>query len=111
MSEHLQFVARIFVPTSGDMGKHVRLWDAKTLKTDRTWGGKFGRTYKIAFSPDQHTLAIAERGGERPLQVSHRIRLVDYQTGKNIGNLTGHTDRIVTLAFSPNGKPTLPVTV
>lgn len=87
-----------------DSDKQVRLWDIKTQQTVRTWSSQFGSAYKIAFSPDQHTLAIAEWGGERSLQVSNRIRLVDYRTGKEIGTLVGHTERINALAFSADGK-------
>jgi WD40 repeat protein len=51
---------------------------------------------RIAFSPDGRTLALA-------LYNDHTIRLWDVATATEIAALTGHTDRIMDLTFSPDG--------
>ncbi len=51
----------------------------------------------ITFSPDGKVLILL--GPQK-----HRIKLFDVETGKFIGNLTGHTEPIETLVFSHDGK-------
>jgi WD40 repeat protein len=50
----------------------------------------------LAFSPDGHMLASTGR-------TSSEIRLWQMDTGRNVQNLAGHTDRINAVAFSPDG--------
>ncbi len=57
------------------------------------------------FSPDGRILAVV--GKARPqqkLKTERRIALYDVKTGDHIRTLTGHSDKIVSLAFSPDGK-------
>ncbi|HEY6489456.1 MAG: c-type cytochrome domain-containing protein [Terracidiphilus sp.] len=49
----------------------------------------------VKFSPDGHILAV---GGYQ------EVRLIDTDTGKLIGRLTGHADAVRSIAFSPDGK-------
>jgi hypothetical protein len=80
----------------------VRLWTVATGTLAATITGN-GAAYSLAFSPDGGTLAIANT-----LAASKRydnpIRLWDTATGQDAGELTGHTNGIETLAFSPDGK-------
>ena len=49
----------------------------------------------MAFSPDHHTVAIAED--------DNSLRLVDFESGATSGFLRGHAVKISTVAFSPDG--------
>ena len=53
-----------------------------------------GRPDKLDFSPDGKILAGCGR----------EVYLWDVKTGKLIDTLTGHTDQVFTIAFSPDGK-------
>jgi WD40 repeat protein len=57
-----------------------------------------GRTIAIAYSRDQLVGTSLEGKPE------YRIGLLDAQTGLEERNLSGHTNQIGTLAFSPDGK-------
>ena len=56
--------------------------------------GKGGITGEIAYSPDGTRLAVAGSIG---------IWLYDAQTGEALDLLTGHTDRVLSVSFSPDG--------
>jgi WD40 repeat protein len=50
----------------------------------------------LAFAPDGKVLAV---GGADQV-----VRLWDPQSGKALGNLRGHTDRILRIVFTPDGR-------
>ena len=54
-----------------------------------------GTISEIAYSPDGKYLAVA---------ISTEIWLYDAQTGKELNLLTGHTDVVISIAFSPDGN-------
>ena len=54
-----------------------------------------GRANEITFSPDGNTLAVAGSIG---------VWLYDVRTHKEVSLLTGHTDDVICVAFSPNGE-------
>jgi WD40 repeat protein len=62
--------------------------------------------WRIAYSPDGKQLAVTTgdwtRKGDR--QVNCLVRLLDVETGKEVRRFEGHTDQIVSVAFSPDGK-------
>ena len=54
-----------------------------------------GRVNEVKCSPDGTKLAVASSIG---------IWIYDAQTGEEIDLLTGHTDSVYSVAFSPDGK-------
>jgi WD40 repeat protein len=61
--------------------------------------------YSLAFSPDGKTLATGSRiYNQRMSQATGVLKLWDVETGKQRKALTGHTEGIGKLAFSPDGK-------
>jgi WD40 repeat protein len=63
-------------------------------------GGRsgFNPVLIVAFSPDGHTVAVGEVGGE-----PHDVTLLDAESGKVVASLTGHQTGVHALAFSPDG--------
>ena len=52
----------------------------------------------LAFSADAKQLAVANLGGQG------EVGIVDAQSGKKLATLAGHTDRVVGVVFTPDGK-------
>ncbi len=75
--------------------KTIRLWDVNTGECRKVLVGHTSSIWSIAFSPDSQTLAS---GGDEPT-----VRLWDVNTGE-CRNLSGHTDQILTVAFSLDGR-------
>ena len=71
----------------------VHLWDVKTSKILQTLQVKFAPS--VAFSPDGKALACPE---------SYSATLWDTETGELLQELNGHTDSVVSVAFSPQGR-------
>jgi len=71
----------------------VKIYEAATLRLLRSIGEE--EPAALALSPDGKLLAWAARGSP--------IRLVDLSNGEEVGTLTGHTDVVQALAFSPDG--------
>jgi WD40 repeat protein len=74
----------------------VRIWDTMTAQelrridikeSDRLWG--------LAMGPDGKVLAVC---------AGKRISLIDASNGKRLGTLSGHIDKVNSVAFSPDGK-------
>ena len=74
-------------------GSEIRLWDPSTQAHKTTFMGQ--RAYALAYSPDGRTLAAGRWQG---------IDLLNVQTGKRKSSLSGHTEHVRVLAFSPDGK-------
>lgn len=76
----------------------IHIWDADTrqpIKTLNESKDKFGFARSIVFSPDGKTLFCGTDDG---------IPLWDAHTGEHKKILTGHTDSVATIAFSPDDK-------
>ena len=89
--------------TSGDL----RLWDAATGQLKATFLGHNDSILSVAFSPDGNTLATG--GGWpgnsfRSGQQDKGVRLWDPDTGQLKATITGLTDSVRSLAFSPDGN-------
>ena len=76
------------------MGK-VRLWNAITLKLERTLTGHTNTVDAVVFSPDGDMLVSSSR--------DQTIRLWNPHNGKLKRTLIGHTDEVMRMAFSPDG--------
>jgi WD40 repeat protein len=88
--------------------KTVKLWEAGTGKWQKTLEGHVAGVLAIAFSPDGKLLASVamvddnERiAGQVP---KPEIKLWDAENGNEVATLTGHTNHIYGVAFSPDGK-------
>ncbi len=77
-------------------GAEIRLWDTATGACKRTLTAQ-GSVTCVAFSPDEGTLAGGEGWPE------HVVRLWDAATGVQKYALSGHTDWVEGVAFSPDG--------
>jgi WD40 repeat protein/Flp pilus assembly protein TadD len=91
---------------SGCAKREIRLWDidkGQALGVPLTGPGD--EVESLAFSPDGHTLAASSCSkAERFGCTQSEIRLWDSDKGQELGApLTGATDRVVALAFSPDG--------
>ena len=92
---------------SGDSGyNRIRLWDADTGQLKTTLVGHMDSILSVVFSPDGSTLASG--GGWPNNNRSNRkqdagIRLWDVTTGQLKATLTGATDSVGSVAFSPDG--------
>ena len=103
----------IFTPdgrhlVSAGYDKLIRVWNLETGKTVRTlWGqidaGDEGKIYAMALSPDGRWLAVgglmATFNGDNHKEVG-TIRLYDFTNGKLVTLLKGHTNVVLSLAFS-----------
>jgi WD40 repeat protein len=90
----------------------AQVWDAATgklLVRQQVPGLSFGA---LDISPDNRTVATAFEGaaivhyrdGRDCLHTDRAVRLWDLATGKELRVLRGHTDRVISVAFSPDGK-------
>ena len=74
-------------------GSEIRLWNPSTQAHKTTFMGQ--QASSLAYSPDGRTLAAGRWQG---------IDLLNVQTGKRKSSLSGHTEHVRVLAFSPDGK-------
>jgi len=104
----------IIITKAGDIitcsnDKTIRVWDSKTGKEKRKILGQIGKgsgeIYAIALSPDEKWLAVGGMlAGENNRDIACAIRIYNYHTGKLIKVLKSHTDVVLDLSYSPDGK-------
>jgi Flp pilus assembly protein TadD len=84
----------------GDTAERVTLWDLATGRESATLPSRLLREFSGSgwLSPDQRIVASADAGWPFP------INLWDAATGKQRIALRGHTKRVKTLTFSPDGR-------
>jgi RNA polymerase sigma factor (sigma-70 family) len=97
-----------FVSTGGD---HLaRRWEVPTGREIATYGQQIDRDkpyemtrwmHAVAFAPDGKTLATGDHA--EGWQV-HTIRIWDAAAAKQLRTLEGHTNGVLCLAYSPDGK-------
>lgn len=87
------------IATARERDNTVYFWDAATGKSKGTLE-RIGRgsIQSFMYSPDGDTFATA--GG----WTDNVVQLWDAQTGAHIKALTGHTQRVNAIAYSPDGK-------
>ncbi len=74
----------------------VKSWDLTTLREIRSIKGPRLEINTIAISPDNRTVATANKEGT--------IMLFDLVTGRKLATLQGHRGWVLSVAFSPDGK-------
>jgi WD40 repeat protein/serine/threonine protein kinase len=84
----------------------VKVWDAAAGQEQLTLKGHTGTVTSVAFRPDGKRLASA--GGlwddKQRKYVSVEVKVWDARTGQEQLNLRGHTSRVSSVAFRPDGK-------
>ena len=85
---------------SGSLEQVIKVWDVETRRVTGTWEvPRDSDSYwdiPVAFSPDGTRLASGFQDGT--------VRLWEVATQTEVGTLEGHTDRVASVAFSPDGK-------
>ncbi|HLJ11571.1 MAG TPA: hypothetical protein VKU82_10295, partial [Planctomycetaceae bacterium] len=79
----------------------LRLWNAKSAAEIARFEGEFGGLSAVGISPDRTTLATAghllnSRDGE--------VRIWDFNTRQTRDVLKGHTNTVLAVVYSPDGK-------
>ena len=89
------------VLATADGSKDLRLWDVATGKLTRTFN-THSSAHSVVFSPDGKLLAVANESGQPQNKIW--IDLWEVATWKKVATLEGHTQRVLALAFSADGK-------
>ncbi|MGH4010703.1 MAG: TIR domain-containing protein [Pseudonocardiaceae bacterium] len=83
----------------------VMLWDTKRRTRLATLTGNTGPVNAVTFSPDGRTLATATGTAQNPpLASDYTLTLWNPAERPFPIKLTGHTDRVTDVAFSPDGR-------
>ncbi len=82
-------------------GGEVKLFSLKTGELEQTFNTEAGYVFALAFSPDDTKLAVGSNQSGKYLSVW------DVASGKRIADLSGHTDAVLSVAWSRDGKSLL----
>jgi WD40 repeat protein len=97
---------------SSSYDQTIKLWDVKTQHCLKTLHGHRQAVTAIAFGTTQRAIAFSPDGigaqGFAPLLVSssfdRTVKLWNVQTGECLKTFLGHTNRVWTVAYHPNGQ-------
>jgi DNA-binding beta-propeller fold protein YncE len=90
---------------SGSLDKTVKIWDLGKGELIYTLSERADPIYSVAFSPDGNL--VASGGSSRYKSIHDRLTTIylwNSKTGELVDKLIGHSKRIDSLAFSPNGN-------
>jgi WD40 repeat protein len=84
----------------------IKLWDVATGREVRTLSGHTYDVYSVAFSPDGRLLASGSCGQRNSIGgcIQGEIKLWEVASGSLVRTLSGHTDYVWSVAFSPDGR-------
>jgi RNA polymerase sigma factor (sigma-70 family) len=84
----------------------VKLWDATSGENLTTLQGHTAQVLAVAFSPSGHSLAsVSGRWGDSDYAPGPgELKIWDAVTHAELATLPAHSDRIFSVAFSPDGK-------
>jgi WD40 repeat protein len=91
---------------SGSDDKTIKLWDVASGREVRTLSGHTYWVLSVAFSPDGRLLASGSCGkfDSHGTCIQGEVKLWDVTSGRETRTLSGHTDWVNSVAFSPNGQ-------
>jgi eukaryotic-like serine/threonine-protein kinase len=95
------------IASSGIDGR-IKIWDCATGRLLRTLNGHAGTVYCVAYSPDGHRLAAGD--GFPPWEAVEHLRtpgivkVWNEATGDEFFTLRGHTQNVMGMEFSPDGR-------
>jgi len=114
---HTAKIGDIIVTKSGDIisasdDKTIRVWSSRDGAEKRKILGQIGAgtegmIFAIALSPDEQYLAVGGYFDNTSASANEKygaIRLYNYQSGKLLTILKSHTNVVLDLAFSPDGR-------
>ncbi|HYT90139.1 MAG TPA: serine/threonine-protein kinase [Gemmataceae bacterium] len=105
-----QVLSVAFAPTgrlalSGSADRSVRFWDLRSGKQVRAVEGVSDQVWSVAFSPDGR-YALWEAAEASPTGPAERWELLlwDVEHGREVQRFAGHSAKIMSVAFSPDGR-------
>ena len=93
---------------SGNSDGGIRVWNVNTRQRIGTLRSDSGGVTSVAYSPDGTIIAAGKGWNFRTMRSTNRgekddtVRLWDAKTGKHKATLTGHTNSIYSVSFSPD---------
>ncbi|WUR92601.1 WD40 repeat domain-containing protein [Streptomyces sp. NBC_01262] len=92
---------------SSSHDRTIRLWDVSSARTTAVLSGHTSAVKSVAFSPDGRTLASGGGSASTAFGPDYpddlTVRLWDVARRTGLATLTGHTDSVHSVAFSPDG--------